>query len=218
MSEDKNIYYVYVHRKLSDNSIFYVGKGCNGRCRSDNPRNLFWWRVVIEENGFAPYIVESNLTEREAFDKELSLIETIGYENLTNITPGEFGKNGLTIPETLSENNQSIPHEATQVGFMSKQKKLWKKRTNLAEKTLPSISEYTFLENYFELDADSFLEVSELKNVTSKIFNENKRLLEKLGIYSPIPATKVAAYFNLIVKNKRVGKESKRCIFGIKIK
>ena len=25
MSEDKNIYYVYVHRKLSDNSIFYVG-------------------------------------------------------------------------------------------------------------------------------------------------------------------------------------------------
>jgi hypothetical protein len=105
MSEDKNIYYVYVHRKLSDNSIFYVGKGCNNRHKDSWGRNINWWKIVINEGGFQPCVLEENLDEESAYLKEMSLIKKLEELGITNIS----GNNDccscdLNIPETIKEN------------------------------------------------------------------------------------------------------------------
>lgn len=106
MSEDKNIYYVYVHRRLSDNSIFYVGKGCNNRVSEIWGRSPYWWEIVIEEKGFIPCIIEKNLDEATALLKEVSLIKELEDLNLVNIVGNKSIKPnyGLNIPEVVEEN------------------------------------------------------------------------------------------------------------------
>jgi hypothetical protein len=105
MPEDKNIYYVYIHRKLSDNSIFYVGKGCNGRYKDSWGRNINWWTVVINEGGFQPCILEEGLDEETAYLKEMSFIKTLEKIGITNIS-GNSDCVGyeLKVPETIKEN------------------------------------------------------------------------------------------------------------------
>lgn len=101
MSEDKNIYYVYVHRKLSDNSIFYVGKGCNGRYKDTNGRNLEWWTIVFKENGFQPSIYQCDLTEEDALKEENRLIKEL--DGLVNIMYNQKGDGSLNIGEVQYE-------------------------------------------------------------------------------------------------------------------
>lgn len=38
-------YYVYIHRKATDNEIFYVGKGKNSRCTTIKGRSKHWKNI-----------------------------------------------------------------------------------------------------------------------------------------------------------------------------
>lgn len=118
MSEDKNIYYVYVHRKLSDNSIFYVGKGCNGRYKDTNGRNLEWWSVVFKENGFQPSIYQCDLTEEEALCQETKLIQELDSDLLTNIS--------LNKKSELFLNIKNLQHEDGCKGTVYEERKTTK--------------------------------------------------------------------------------------------
>jgi hypothetical protein len=101
MSNQENTYYVYVHRKLSDNSIFYVGKGCNGRYKDTNGRNLEWWSVVFKENGFQPSIYQCDLTEEDALKEENRLIKEL--DGLVNILYNQKGESSLNIGDVQYE-------------------------------------------------------------------------------------------------------------------
>lgn len=90
------IFYVYLHRRLTDNSVFYVGKGKGKRAWVSKSRNQHWQNVVNKHGGFLVEIIKENLTEQEAFDLEAETVKSIGIDNLTNQTLGGISTTGLT--------------------------------------------------------------------------------------------------------------------------
>jgi hypothetical protein len=85
-----NELYAYVHRRASDNKVFYVGKGKGNRC-SVAHRNPHW-RNVAKKHGWVVQIVDAGLTEAEAWELECALIDLCGRETLTNKTDGGEGQ------------------------------------------------------------------------------------------------------------------------------
>jgi type II secretory pathway component PulJ len=80
------------------------------------------------------------------------------------------------------------------------------------------ISDYTFLDHYFEISEDSILTTKEIKEITAKILEKHTNDLAVRGIFSPVPAAKVATYFGLQKpKNKRVNGKSTKVVVGLKI-
>ena len=96
----KKDYCVYAHCKKDTNEVFYIGKGLPKRARSGSfsHRNEHWVRIV-KKHGFYPVILYKNLSEQEAFNIEINLIEEIGRENLCNITDGGEGTSGRVCTE-----------------------------------------------------------------------------------------------------------------------
>ena len=89
------MFYVYEHWRLDKDQCFYVGKG-NGHRAYSKKRNQHWKNIVakLEREGSAweVRIVESGLTEQEAFDLEIKRISF--WENkvdLVNMTKGGEG-------------------------------------------------------------------------------------------------------------------------------
>jgi len=82
-------YYTYVHVRLKDGSIFYVGKGKGDRCSIKQGRNKLWHNIVKADGGFDYRIVEEGLLEEEAFNLEKELIEK--WNPIANMTPGGTG-------------------------------------------------------------------------------------------------------------------------------
>jgi hypothetical protein len=80
-----NNFYVYIHKRKDNGVVFYVGKGSG--LRAYRPKRSKRYLAVIEESGgFTSEIIENNLTELEALDKETTLIQNPPREwNLINI-------------------------------------------------------------------------------------------------------------------------------------
>lgn len=95
--EDK-IYYVYIHRRKSDNRIFYVGKGKGCRYNSRGSRNNHW-KNVVNKHGFTSKKIKTNLSEVEALELEEILIKRIGISNLTNRNYFNGGQSGYKHSE-----------------------------------------------------------------------------------------------------------------------
>lgn len=95
-----NNFYVYVHRRKSDNKPFYVGKGCGDRAFDFYGRNEYWKRVK-DKHGVIVEIVFNGLSESDAFQIEKDTIlefEYFGY-SLTNMTRGGEGVCGLIFTD-----------------------------------------------------------------------------------------------------------------------
>lgn len=89
-------YYVYIHRRATDGTPFYVGKGRGYRgWRYKGTRSKFWMNTAIK-NGVIVEIYKSDLSEVCAFSLEKILIDSYGIENLCNLSLGGDGKSGLT--------------------------------------------------------------------------------------------------------------------------
>lgn len=82
------MYYVYVHIRLDNDEIFYVGKGSNNRAFSTLNRNKYWLNIV-NKCGYRVEILERNLSESDAFVKEMQLIKSL--DPVTNMTAGGDG-------------------------------------------------------------------------------------------------------------------------------
>jgi hypothetical protein len=95
IQKDKK-YYVYQHRRLKDNTIFYIGMGHNGRSSSEKNRNRWWNNIVKKDKGFNVEIIKENLTKLQADELEKKVISEIGLGSLTNITSGGDGGDTLT--------------------------------------------------------------------------------------------------------------------------
>lgn len=91
-------FYTYAHYRLSDNSVFYIGKGKGSRAYSADPRNPFWSNVV-RKHGFKAEILAVWDTEQEAFEHEKFLIACFRKDLkivLCNLTDGGEGRSGFT--------------------------------------------------------------------------------------------------------------------------
>lgn len=88
-------YYVYIHYKKDTNEPFYVGKGINKRMNSKQNRNNHWHNIV-NKHGFYSEIIFEFDTEKEALNREISLIASMKQSNikLCNVTKGGEGTSG----------------------------------------------------------------------------------------------------------------------------
>ena len=111
-NEDRK-YYVYVHIRLDNNTVFYVGKGTGNRAY-DLDRGKFH-NGVRDKYGCRVEIIKDGLTESQAFRLESKMIKyyvlTLGYgipidgyrdfsnNYLTNFTWGGEGASGYKFSE-----------------------------------------------------------------------------------------------------------------------
>ena len=91
-------FYVYVHKKFSDGSIFYVGKGTGRRSHDFKRRNQHWKRTA-EKHGVIVEILHTGLTEDNAFSIEIETILKIGRNSLVNQTNGGEGLSGMKFTD-----------------------------------------------------------------------------------------------------------------------
>jgi len=101
-------YYVYLHRRLKDNSVFYVGYGQNGRSQSKKNRNVWWNNIVKYDKGFKTEILKDKLTQLQAEKLEKKTINEYGMKNLTNMTNGGDGGDTLSNHPNKKEIGKKI--------------------------------------------------------------------------------------------------------------
>ena len=91
----KNNKVVYLHRKKTDNSVFYVGVGNLKRayCKQ-RPK---WWNNVVSKYGYTIEIYKDRLTQDESFQIEIELIEKYGRIDLKNGQLINRTKGGITV-------------------------------------------------------------------------------------------------------------------------
>lgn len=95
-----NNFYVYLHRRKSDNKVFYVGKGAGKRAWKTSGRNERWTRT-FKKHGLIVEVVFDNLCEQVAFQVEKDTITEMSYFGypLCNMTSGGEGASGLIVSD-----------------------------------------------------------------------------------------------------------------------
>jgi len=89
---------VYLHRKQTNNEVFYVGMGNKKRAYSKQRSKR--WHNIVKKHGFYIDIISENLNNEDAFELECFLIEIYGRLDLktgilANMTEGGCGVSGL---------------------------------------------------------------------------------------------------------------------------
>lgn len=110
-------FYVYLHRRETDNVVFYVGKGRGRRAYYFWERNDHWTKT-FKKHGCKVEIFARGLTEKQAFDIESEQIKIHRSEKLCNKTDGGEGASGYRFTEEqkkrLSESHKGIkPSDAS---------------------------------------------------------------------------------------------------------
>ena len=99
MTENRN-FYIYVHLRKTDDTVFYVGKGTRYRLTDKGGRNQHWHNTV-NKHGFIAIKVMFGLTCSEANEQERELIKKFRDQGvkLCNKTDGGEGALGLKHSE-----------------------------------------------------------------------------------------------------------------------
>ena len=126
----KNNKVVYIHRKLSDDTIFYVGIGEPSRAYEKAPtsRSVVWHRTV-KKYGYYVEVIFKDLSKEESCEIEIYLIEKFGRRDLkkgtlVNLTDGGEGVDGRVVYnietgemfDSLAEGAKSIGMSRQSVG------------------------------------------------------------------------------------------------------
>jgi hypothetical protein len=103
----ENNIYVYRHRRLDNNQIFYIGIGTKYRPNKKTNRNKHWNNIVNKVN-YQVEILYNNLSWEDAVDLEVFLIELYGRKdlnkgNLVNLTNGGEGTVGRKLSKQQCE-------------------------------------------------------------------------------------------------------------------
>lgn len=101
MSEERK-FYVYVHCRQSDMRPFYVGKGHGRRAyETSEKRRSKHWVNTARKHGVYVNILQSDLTEAEAFELEKKVIADLRQQGhtLVNMTDGGEGASGVKMTD-----------------------------------------------------------------------------------------------------------------------
>ena len=114
-------YYVYIWIRLDKNVVFYVGKGSGNRYKDMSMRNKYFLNVVnkVGKDNIDIKIIEDNLTENEAFEKEkyyITYYKETGHP-LTNLSDGGEGSSGWY--EKLTD-EEKLQHKEISKSFLGK--------------------------------------------------------------------------------------------------
>lgn len=98
-------YFVYLHRKATDGTVFYVGKGSRDRYKQTDRSNIHWQHTALK-HGVLVDIVMDNLQEWYAYELESELVHLygrsdLGYGTLVNHSDGGDGTNGYICTEEV---------------------------------------------------------------------------------------------------------------------
>lgn len=105
--KEKNNKVVYIHRKATDGTIFYVGMGSPKRPYiKSKGRRSFWWLKTFNKHGRVVEVVADGLSKDAAYELEMFLIFTIGRRDkglgsLVNLDDGGGGCNGYRMSEDI---------------------------------------------------------------------------------------------------------------------
>lgn len=112
MSNFKKI--VYRHRRLDDDSVFYVGIGNKKRPYIKSKRNSYW-KNIVKKHGYYVEILFENLEIEDAIELEVFLISLYGRKDnntgvLCNLTDGGEGTVNITesVRRKISESRKGV--------------------------------------------------------------------------------------------------------------
>jgi hypothetical protein len=97
------IYYTYIHRRQSDNAVFYVGMGNKKRCKSFHPyARSKEWNEQADKHGVYYEVVAEWKSREEAYDHEKLLISCFRdmKHPLVNKANGGAGSTGVITKMT----------------------------------------------------------------------------------------------------------------------
>lgn len=94
-------FYVYLHRKASNNDIFYVGKG-QGNRGWHKARGVFW-KHKATKHGVIVDVIQDGMSEDDAFLLEMWMIAKLRHEGhaLCNLTDGGDGTTGAVSHQRI---------------------------------------------------------------------------------------------------------------------
>ena len=146
-------FYVYVWIRKDINKVFYVGKGHKNRYKDMRMRNQYFLNVVnkVGVDNIEIKIIEKNLTEEEAFEKEIYYIDYYSkISPLTNMTRG--GEGSSDWYQRLSDDEKER-HKQRSKSFLGKHhtdetklkmsKSMKGLKHNFSEEGMKSLKEYS---------------------------------------------------------------------------
>lgn len=101
--------YVYGHYKADTGELFYIGKGTGQRAWHTKGRNDRWKKIVAK-HGLVVEILVDNLSEEDAYAKEIELIAEIGLENLANMQEGGQGLTITSAQQLVNDPEWKVKH------------------------------------------------------------------------------------------------------------
>ena len=107
------MYCLYVHKRKSDNELFYIGIGNNKRPYIKGTRSNFW-KNEVKKHDYSIEILTNNLTWKNAQEAEIQLIKLygrrdLGLGQLVNLTDGGDGSPGcVTSQETKDKLSKAL--------------------------------------------------------------------------------------------------------------
>jgi hypothetical protein len=102
-----NSYYVYLHKRNDDSSVFYIGKGHGDRAYTKSSRNKYW-KNIVNSVGYTIELAYTDLLEDQALQLEIELIAK--YKPSCNFTAGGEGVSGMKH-SLESRQNMSKSHK-----------------------------------------------------------------------------------------------------------
>ena len=189
-------YYVYEYWRLDNNTCFYVGKGKGDRCFQLNRSRSEHFNHILNKVSCAVYIVEDNLTEKEAHQTESFLIHdyvfNLGYGHkiggnyynsnspyLVNATWGGDGSSGYKftkeqrerLSKTMKGKTLGYKHSdetKLKISLANKGNTCWCKGKHLSEETKEKLRKANIGKKYSD-------EVNKKKGRPGRLVSEDTR-------------------------------------------
>lgn len=150
--------YIYLHKRLDTEDIFYVGIGTkvspNGRKRgyerafSKANRNRHW-KFIVNKSKYNIIIYKENLTREEANKIEIKLIQKYGRKDLKLGTLCNYTNGGDGIANLTPEIRKIMSEKRKNIIIKESTRKLMSANTKLRNKTHKNINYYVNIENGF---------------------------------------------------------------------
>ncbi len=203
------MFYVYVHRKKSDSSIFYVGKGTKDRAYRKKGRNRYWHNIV-NKHGYYVEIVQNHISEWVALELEKYLIseyKNLGYK-LCNLTEGGEGISGYAHTEEAKKRVSIANTGKTHTEEARKKMSESRKGRKLSPESIKQISDKMKGENHYffgKTHSDEYKKAMSDKLKGRKFTQEHK---DKIGASRKGEKHPLAKKANVYTKDGKLLAES----------